>query len=96
MTNLKLSKVLFAGLLLTAGAAQAAAPKSVSEAPGAWYADQIVTSDLARGAAQPVFPTAAYEHGFTGRSYVQESRTQPGIAGSTSSFPTSVNETSFL
>ena len=95
MANANVSKVLIAGLLLGASAAQAAAPTSVSEVPAAWYADQIRTTEPARGAAQPVFPTVAYEHGPNGHQYadVQPSRTRPSIAGSTVPFPASPNET---
>jgi hypothetical protein len=86
------SKLVFAGLLLGADAVQAAGPTSVSEAPAAWYADRIVTSDTARGAAAPVIPAAAYEHGTTVNSQVDAPRTRPGIAGMTLPFPSSPNE----
>jgi hypothetical protein len=94
MSHLKFSKLLVAGLLLGASATQAAAPTSDSEVPAAWYASQIVTPQAARGAAQPVFPTASYEHGPAGDHYVdmQPSRTRPSIAGSTAPFPASPNE----
>ena len=93
MSNLNLLKLLFAGLLLGAGAAQAAGPTSASEVPGAWYADQIVTPATARGVTQSVFPSAAHEHGPipTHRTDVQPSRTRPSI-GATSPFPSSPNE----
>jgi hypothetical protein len=93
MTQATLSKLLIAGLLLGAGAAQAAGPTSVSEAPAAWYAERITTTDAARGAASPVFPAAAYEHGPTLQRSVAAPapRTRPGLASIP--FPTSVNET---
>jgi hypothetical protein len=92
MSNRKLSKLLLAGLLLGAGAAQAAGPTSVSEVPGAWYADRIVTSDTARGAAQPVFPISVSEYGPIGHDYVEPSRPRPSMAGRTLPFPASPNE----
>ena len=64
MTKASVSKLIAAALLLAAGAAQAT-PTSVSEAPGAWYADRIVTPADAQGARTQTFPTAAYEHGST-------------------------------
>ena len=54
MANTTLSKLLFAGLLVGAGAAQAAGPVSVSEVPGAWYADRIQATTPATGAEHPV------------------------------------------
>ena len=94
MAKTKLSKVLLAGLLLGAGVAQAAGPTSVSEVPASWYADRIATSASALGAAQPVFPTAAYEPGLTGDHYVdvQPRRARPSL-GSALPFPASPNET---
>ena len=88
-----LSKLSIAALLLAAGAAQAAGPTSVSEAPAVWYAERIATTDDLRGAAAPVFPTAAYEHGTTVSRHVDVRRIGPGIAGMTVPFPSSVNET---
>ncbi|HEX2825093.1 MAG TPA: hypothetical protein VHP37_01990 [Burkholderiales bacterium] len=64
MTKASVSKLLIGTLLLAAGAAQAT-PTSVSEAPGAWYAERIVVPADAQGARTPTFPTAAYEHGST-------------------------------
>ena len=94
MSNANLSRLLFAGLLLGAGAAQAAAPTSVSEVPAAWYADQIRIAEPVQGAASPVFPTAAYEHGSYGHPYADtgRTRTQPSVAGPTIPFPSSPNE----
>ena len=92
MTHATLSKLLIAALLLGAGAAQAASPTSVSEAPAAWYADRIVTSDTARGAAAPTFPAAAYEHGTTVHRHADVPRIRPEIA-TTLPFPSSPNET---
>ena len=93
MTNTTLSKLIFAGLLLGAGAAQAGAPVSAPEVPGAWYADRIQTADT-RGAEGPVFPTAGYEHGPIAPQYVAAPRTQtqPSVARTTSPFPSSPNE----
>lgn len=95
-TTTTLSKLIFAGLLLGAGAgaAQAGAPVSVSEVPGSWYADRIQTVD-ARGAEGPVFPTASYENGPIAPQHVAVPRTQtqPSVAHTTSPFPSSPNET---
>jgi hypothetical protein len=94
MLNAKLSKLLFAGLLFGAGAVQAAAPSSVSEVPAAWYADEIRILEGARGAAHPVYPAAAYEHGSYGDQYVDTGRPriEPSVAGRTIPFPSSPNE----
>lgn len=92
MTNAKLSKVLVAALLLGAGAVHAAAPSAV-EVPGAWYADQIRVDADVRTAATPMFPSAAYEHGLTAPFRADSVRMRPSIAGSTSPFPASPNET---
>ena len=92
MSNAKTSKLLLTALLLTAGAAQAGGPVSVSEAPGAWYADRIVITDP-RGAANFMFPTAAYEHGPTLAYSALPSRTRPDVASTTPTFPASPNET---
>lgn len=92
MTNAKVSKLSLAVLLLGAGAAQAAAPMSVSEVPGAWYADRIAVSADARGATNPVFPAAAYEHGFTVPLRTEHTRARPSVAGSATPFPASPNE----
>jgi hypothetical protein len=91
MTNIK-SKLFLAALLLAAGAAQAAAPSSAIEIPAAWYADQIVVADAARGATQPVFPGAAYEHGPIGVQYAEPARLRSSIAGGTTPYPSSPNE----
>jgi hypothetical protein len=87
--------MIFAGLLLAAGAAQAGAPVSVPDVPGSWYADRIQTAADARGAEGPVFPTASYEHGpiVPERVAVPRAKPQPSVAGSTSPFPSSPNET---
>ena len=94
MARTKISKLLIAALLLGAGAAHAAGPASVSEAPGAWYADRIVTPASAPGAMAPIFPSAAYEHGPYGDHYAYPERalTRPTIARSTQPFPASPNE----
>ena len=98
MSNAKLSRLLIAGLLLGAGAVQAATPTSVSEVPAAWYADEIRINDAASGATAPVVPAAAYEHGPYRTHYadVQRTRTEPSVAGSTTPFPSSANETGAL
>ena len=95
MANTTLSRLLIGGLLLGAGAVQAAGPVSVSEVPGAWYADRIGTADPQRGATQPVYPSSAYEHGpLLQRDVdVQRPRIRPSISGSTLPFPASPNET---
>jgi hypothetical protein len=95
MSNANLSRFLVAGLFLGAGAVQAAVPASVSEAPGAWYADQITTSQSTRGATTLAYPTAAYEHGAYGQQEVEvtQTLTRPSIAGPSIPFPSSVNET---
>lgn len=94
MANTTLTKLVFAGLLLGVGAAQAAGPVSVSEVPGAWYADRIQTVTPVTGAQEPIFPSAAYEHGTTAPTYARErpARTRPSVAGSTTPFPSSPNE----
>jgi hypothetical protein len=93
MSNANLSKLLFVGLLLGAGAVQAAAPTSVSEVPGAWYAAQITTAPSTRSATDVTYPTAAYEHGAYGRQHVGVSATRaPSIAGRGIPFPSSPNE----
>lgn len=90
MTKASVSKLLAAALLLAAGAAQAA-PTSVSEVPGAWYADRIVTPDHVESARAAPFPTSAYEHGSTigTRVEVPLSPTHGGVA---IPFPSSPNE----
>jgi hypothetical protein len=94
MSNVNLSKLLVAGLLLGAGAAQAAVPTSVSEVPAAWYADQITTPASTRGATNVTYPTAAYEHGAYGQEHVEVNRTstQPSVASRIIPFPSSPNE----
>jgi hypothetical protein len=94
MSNTVFPKLLFATLLLGASAAQAAYPTSVSEVPRSWYADEIRTAEPATGAAHPVFPSAAYEHGPNGHRYAEAepTRTQPSLAGSAAPFPSSPNE----
>jgi hypothetical protein len=90
MSNLQIAKTLVAGLLLSAGAAQAAAPASVTEVPDAWYADQIVVR-----AHTPTpnvsFPAAAYEHGLT-IPYAGVPGTRPTVAGGRVTPPTSAQE----
>ena len=90
MTKASVSKLLVGTLLLAAGAAQAA-PVSVSEAPGAWYAERIVTPAHSEGARTTAFPTSAYEHGSTIGTRV-EVRPSPTRAGSAAPFPSSPNE----
>jgi hypothetical protein len=92
MSKANASKLWFIAALLTSGAAQAAAPVSVSEVPAAWYADRIVFTDMS-GAAHPVFPSAAYEHGPTVQHQALPTRTRPSLTGMTASFPASPNET---
>jgi hypothetical protein len=95
VANTTFSKLLIGGLFLCAGVAQAAGPVSVSEVPASWYADRISITHSGSGASQPVFPSAAYEHGplVQHDADVQRSRTRPSIAGSTVPFPASPNET---
>jgi hypothetical protein len=94
VANTTLSRLLIGGLLLGAGAAQAAGPISISEVPASWYADRISTTEPLRGATQSVFPSGAYEHGpiIQRNADVQRSRTRPSVAGSTVPFPASPNE----
>jgi hypothetical protein len=94
VANTTLSKLVFAGLLLGAGAAQAAGPVSVSEVPGSWYADRIHSTTPITGAQQPLFPSAAYEHGtiVPADVSVRSARPKPSVAGATSPFPSSPNE----
>jgi hypothetical protein len=95
VANTTLSRLLIGGLLLGAGAAQAAGPISVSEVPASWYADRITKTAPLGGATQPVYPTAAYEHGplpYRGVD-VEVPRTRPSVAGSSVPFPASPNET---
>jgi hypothetical protein len=90
MTKASASRYLIGTLLLAAGAAQAA-PLSVSEAPGAWYADRIITPASAESARVQSFPTSAYEHGSTIGTRI-EARPSPTRAGMTPPFPSSPNE----
>ena len=90
MTKASVSKLLVGTLLLAAGAAQAA-PLSVSEAPGAWYADRIVTPAHTEGARAQTFPTSAYEHGSTIGTRI-DVRPSPTRAGAALSFPSSPSE----
>ena len=94
MSNANLSRLMLAGLLLGAGAAQAAFPASVTEVPAAWYADQIQTPEHVGSAANVGYPAAAYEHGSYGDGFVtaRTTRTQPSLAGRTIPFPSSPNE----
>lgn len=94
----KISKLLLAGVLLGAGAAQAGSPSAAPEVPGAWYAERIETVPMARGAAGPVFPTAAYEHGPAGHHpLLSPTVARPTMAGGQRPFPASPNESgSFL
>ena len=93
MANTTLARLCIGGLLLGAGVAHAAGPTSISEVPASWYADRIATTASPHGATQPVFPSAAYEHG----SLVQRDRGIPrpsgSIAGASVPFPSSPNET---
>src|SRR5690242_13799390 len=95
MAHSTISKLIFAGLLLGAGAAQAAGPASVSEVPGSWYADRIQAANPLTGAQQPVVPAAAYEHGTTAPAYAgaRSAGTGRSVAGAGSTFPSSPNET---
>ena len=90
MTKASASKLLLGTLLIAAGAAQAA-PLSVSEVPGAWYADRIVTPAHTEGARVQAFPTSAYEHGSTIGTRI-EVRPSPTRGGMTLPFPSSSNE----
>ena len=92
MTKATLSKLFVAALLLGAGAAQAAGPASVSEAPAAWYADRVVTGASTPAASTAVFPAAAYEHGTTLSRSAAVERARPGIAAMTPPYPTSARE----
>ena len=91
MTQAFVSKLFIGSLLIAAGAAQAASPTSVSEAPAAWYADRIMTSADTRGAMTPVFPAASYEHGITVQRQI-EVRPTPSHAGASLPFPSSAYE----
>ena len=90
MTKGSVSKLLVGSLLLAAGAAQAA-PVSVSEVPGAWYADRIVTPAHTDGARVTPFPTSAYEHGSTIGTRI-EVRPSPTRGDVMIPFPSSPNE----
>ena len=68
MLNPKLVAIVIAGLLVGAGTAQAAGtafPSSAIEVPSSLYAEtlQHETARALTGAAQPVFPSVAMEHG---------------------------------
>ncbi|HYC49052.1 MAG TPA: hypothetical protein VED01_26545 [Burkholderiales bacterium] len=89
MSKLQIVKTLVAGLLLSAGAVQAAAPSSVDEVPAAWYADQIVVR--AHTATHSSFPTAAYEHGLT-IPFAGATTIRPSIAGGRVTPPSSAQE----
>jgi hypothetical protein len=101
MLKVKLVSVVITGLCLTAGAVQAASvfPSSANEVSPTGYAVSIEPpAHQGTGAMQPIFPSAAIEHGAVRDSYVdaRRVRTSPSIAGASSSFPTSVNETGRL
>ena len=89
MSKLQIAKTLVAGLLLGAGAAQAAAPSSVDEVPAAWYAEHIVVG--AHTATNVSFPAAAYEHGPT-IPFAGLPATRPSIAGGRVTPPSSAQE----
>ncbi len=101
MLKIKLANVIITGLCLSAGAVQAASvfPSSTNEVSPSGYAIGIEGSTEARmGAMQPVFPSAAIEHGTFRESYADDRRVRPSpsIAGASSIFPTSVSETGRL
>ena len=101
MSKRNFANVIIAGLFVSAGAAHAASvfPTSTNEVSPTSYALSIEsTREATMGAMQPVFPTAAIEHGALRDSYVAttEGRVNRSIVDSSSVFPTSVNETGRL
>ena len=92
MLNPKLVSIVIAALLVGAGAARAGGittPSSVSEVPPSLYADTLphATSRNVTGAAHPIFPTAAFEHGPAYDSNVQVRRVGPSPSAAGSSTP---------
>ncbi|MDB5925256.1 MAG: hypothetical protein JWN13_4192 [Betaproteobacteria bacterium] len=101
MLKIKLASVVITGLCLSAGAVQAASvfPSSTNEVSPSGYAMSIEGPTEARmGAMQPIFPSAAIEHGMLRESYADARRVRPSpsIAGARSIFPISVSETGRL
>ncbi len=107
MLNRRIAGVVVAGLLLGAGAVNAAGsafPSAANEFPLSLYTEmgRNATGPSKSGATGPVFPSAAIEHG-PGNSAYEPARVRsawsiaPSIAGNQSSpFPYSVNETGRL
>ena len=100
MLKRKVANVVIAGLLLSAGAANAASvfPSSTNEVSPTGYALGIEgTMQASTGATHPVFPSAAIEQSGVRESYVGAIRgVRPSVAGTASVFPISVNETGRL
>jgi hypothetical protein len=98
MSKRKLAGVIVTGLLLSAGAVNAASPfpSSTNEVSPTGYVQNVDgPSRTDMGAAQPVFPTAAIEHGPQREVYVdvRSAGARPSIAGARTPFPVSVSET---
>jgi hypothetical protein len=100
MLKRKLANAVITGLLLTAGAANAASvfPSSTNEVSATGYAVGIEgTMQASTGATHPVFPSAAIEQSGVRESYAAVTRgVRPGVAAAGSVFPSSVNETGRL
>ena len=100
MLNSKTVTIVIAGLLAGAGVANAAGtafPSSANEVSPSLYADSLphaTRADVA-GAAHPVFPTAAIEHGSARHATIEVQRLDrtPSVAGSVApAFPVSAIE----
>lgn len=100
MLKCKLTNAVATGLLLLAGAANAALvfPSSTNEVSPTGYAVGIEgTMQASTGATHPVFPSAAIEQNGVRESYVATARAvRPSVAGTAAVFPSSVNETGRL
>jgi hypothetical protein len=100
MLKRKLTNAVVTGLLLTAGAANAASvfPSSTNEVSPTGYVVGIEgTMQASTGASQPVYPSAAIEQSGVRESYVAAARgVRPSVAAGASVFPSSVNETGRL
>jgi hypothetical protein len=100
MSKRKLATAVFTGLFLSAGAAHATSvfPSSTNEVSATGYAISMDGArDVRIGAMQPIFPSAAIEHGSVRESYVNApAGLSRSFAEAASAFPSSSNETGRL
>ena len=92
-----LATAVISGLFLTAGAGHAASvfPSSTNEvSPTGYVIATEDATDVRTGAMQPIFPSAAIEHGSVREPYMSAPvRLSRSFAGTASAVPSSSNET---